>query len=135
MSKGVKVALLNTLGFISASAIPIGTIYYNFRDEFTADMPFYEKIGLGAGAFGLCAIIFVLTFWKFISPRLKTNPDLWAITLLLAWLTLAGVVFLIYSVISKIMAVAVAGMIGAFIACLFNIASYCVKHYGKEDKG
>lgn len=134
MSKAVKAGLLDAAGFISAMAVPLGTIYYNFRGEFTAELAWYEKVGISAGVMGLCIIISILTLWKYISPRIKSNPDLWAMPLLLSWGVMAGIIFLIYAIINKILAVAVAGLIGAFIACLFNGASYCIKHYGKDDK-
>ena len=132
MSKSVKAGLLDALGFIFAMTIPIGTIWYNFRGEVVADMAWYEKFGLGAGAAGLIAMIAVITFWKYISPKIKTNPDLWAINLLLAWAVFAGILFLIYTVINQLMAIAVSGIVAAFIACLFNVGSFSIKHYGKE---
>jgi hypothetical protein len=124
--------LIDVIGFIVVAAVPLGTLWYNFRGEFTAELAWYEKFGLGAGAFGLLVIIFLITFWKYISPKIKANPDLWAINLLLTWGVIYGIIFMIYTVINQLNAVAISGMIGAFAACLFNVAAYCVKHYGKE---
>lgn len=132
MSKTVKAGLLDAFGILFALTIPIGTIYYNFRGEVVADMAWYEKFGLGAGAAGLIIMIAIITLWKYIAPKIKTNPDLWAINLFLAWSIFNGILFLINAVISQLFAVAISGMIAGFIACLFNVAAYCVKHYGKE---
>lgn len=132
MSKSVKAGLLDVIGFIAAASIPLGTLWYNFRGEFTAELAWYEKFGLGAGAFGLCVIIFLITFWKYISPKIKTNPDLWAVNLLMTWGLMYGIFFMVYMVINQLMAVTIAGLIGAFVACVFNVSSFCVKKYGKD---
>lgn len=132
MSKSVKSGLLDACGILFALAIPIGTIWYNFRGEVVSELAWYEKIGLGAGATGLIIMITVITFWKYISPKIKTNPDLWALNLLLAWAVFAGLLFMVYAVINQLMAVAVSGLIAAFIACLFNVPSYLIKKYGKD---